>query len=75
MGLNKPEQDLKRDLKGIAFNLEQSCIDLGRLAQRLSDADALALMKLVGSLYEDADRLAAYANEVKAGQITRAKAE
>ncbi|EXF95771.1 peptidase [Pseudomonas fluorescens HK44] len=75
MGLTKPEQDLRRDLKGIAFNLEQSCIDLGRLAQRISDADALELMQLVGRLYEDADRLTSYADEVKAGRIVRGKAE
>jgi hypothetical protein len=28
----KPEQDLKRDLQGIAFNLEQTFVDLGALA-------------------------------------------
>ena len=75
MSLTKPNQDLRRDLKGTAFHLEQSCIDLGRLAQRLSGADALALMNLVGRLYEDADRLAGYADEVKAGRIVRGEVE
>ena len=64
MSLTKPNQQLRRDLKAIASNLEQSCIDLGRLASRLSDADAIALMGLVG-----------YADEVKAGQINRSKPE
>lgn len=72
MALTKPNQQLRRDLKAIASNLEQSCIDLGRLASRLSDADAIALMGLVGTLYEEADQLVAYADEVKDGRISRA---
>ncbi len=71
MALTKPNQQLRRDLKAIAFNLEQSCIDLGKLAEKLSDADAIALMGLVGTLYEEADRLVGYAEEVKAGRIKR----
>jgi len=75
MALNKPNQELRRELKGIALNLEQSCIDLGRLAQQIEWKNGLALMELVGKLYEDADRLAVIAEEVKSGQITRAKPE
>jgi len=45
------------------------------LASRLSDADAIALMGLVGTLYEEADRLSGYADEVRAGQIIRSKPE
>lgn len=72
MALTKPNQQLRRDLKAIASNLEQSCVDLGRLANRLSDADAIALMGLVGTLYEEADQLVGYADEVKDGRIIRA---
>lgn len=75
MGLTKPSQQLRRDLKGVAFNLEQSCVDLGRLASGLSGPEALGLMRVVGCLYGDADRLKAYADEVKAGRIVRAKPE
>ncbi|EJF73157.1 hypothetical protein A462_04971 [Pseudomonas sp. Ag1] len=75
MGLTKPNQQLRRDLKAMASNLEQSCVDLGKLAEKLSDADAIALMGLVGTLYEEADRLVWYADEVKAGRIARGKAE
>ena len=71
MSLTKPNQQLRRDLKAIASNLEQSCIDLGKLAEKLSDADAIALMGLVGTLYEEADRLVGYAEQVKSGQIKR----
>ena len=72
MSLTKPNQQLRRDLKAIASNLEQSCVDLGRLASRLSDADAIDLMGLVGTLYEEADQLVGYADEVKDGRIIRA---
>jgi hypothetical protein len=71
MALTKPNQQLRRDLKAIAFNLEQSCVDLGKLAEKLSDADAIALTGLVGTLYEEADRLVGYADEVRDGRISR----
>lgn len=74
MSLTKPNQQLRRDLKAIASNLEHSCIDLAKLAEKLSDADAIALMGLVGTLYEEADRLVGYADDVKAGRIEREKA-
>ena len=73
MSLTKPNQQLLRDLKAIASNLEESCIDLSKLVEKLSDADAIALMGLVGTLYEEADRLVGYADEVKAGRIVRSK--
>ena len=75
MPLTKPSQQLRRDLKAIAFNLEQSCADLGKFAEKPNDADAIALAGFVGTLYEDADRLVGYADEVKAGQINRSKPE
>lgn len=75
MAITKPNQQLRRDLKAIASNLEQSCVDLGKLAEKLSDADAIALMGLVGTLYEEADRLVSYADEVKAGLINRASSQ
>ncbi len=73
MSLTKPNQQLRRDLKCFAFNLDQTCIDLGKLASKLDDADALVLMRMVGKLYEDVDRLNAYADEVKNKLIVRAK--
>ncbi|AMW83885.1 Protease subunit of ATP-dependent Clp protease [Pseudomonas yamanorum] len=73
MSLTKPNKKLRRDLKAIASNLEQSCVDLGKLAEKLSNADAIALMGLVGTLYDEADRLVGYADEVKIGRIKRAE--
>ena len=75
MALSKANQLLRRDLKAIASNLEQSCVELGKLAEKLSDADAISLVGLVGTLLEEAGRLVDYADEVKAGQISRRKRE
>lgn len=47
MGLSKSTQELHRDV-----NLEQACIDLSRLVQKIDDAGDLAVMFLVSKLYE-----------------------
>ena len=39
------------------------------------DVEVAAVLKLIAKLYEDADRVAALADEVKAGRIVRGKAE
>ena len=78
MGLNKPEQDLKRDLQGIASDLKWSTVELMRIAERLSlagnEADAQAVLRMCQIFQTDEDRLTAYADEVKAGRIVRGKA-
>lgn len=33
MPLTKPSQQPRHDLKAIVFNLEQSCIDMGKLTE------------------------------------------
>ena len=75
MGLTKPNQELRRNLKKVSFNLEQTAIDVLKLGSRANAEDALAILHMLNRLYEDADWLAAYADEVKAGRIVRAKAE
>lgn len=78
MGLNKPEQDLKRDLQGIASDLKWPAVELMRIAERLSltgnEADAQAVLRMCTVFHADEDRLTAYADEVKAGLITSGKA-
>jgi hypothetical protein len=75
VGLNKPEQDLKRDLQGVASDLKWSAVELMRVAERLSlagnEADAQAVLRMCTVFHADEDRLAAYADEVKSGVITR----
>lgn len=75
MELNKPEQDLKRDLQGIASDLKWSAVELKRIAERLSqsghEADAQAVLKMCTVFQAGEDRLVGYADEVKAGRIVR----
>ncbi|WP_397448163.1 hypothetical protein [Pseudomonas sp. NA-150] len=79
MGLNKPEQDLKRDLQGIASDFKWSAVELMRVAERLSlagnEADAQAVLKMCVVFHSAEDRLTAYAAEVDTGQIIRLRSE
>lgn len=79
MPLTKPNQDLKRDLQGIASDLKWSAVELMRIAERLSlagnEADAQAVIRICVVMQAGEDRLAGYADEVKAGQINRNKPE
>ena len=75
MPLTKPNQDLKRDLQGIASDLKWSAVELMRIAERLSlagnEADAQAVLKMCTVFHDGEDRLAGYADEVNTGQISR----
>ena len=79
MTLTKPSQDLKRYLQGIASDLKWSAVELKRIADGLSqagnEADAQAALKMCTVFHAGEDRLAGYADEVKAGRIVRGKAE
>ncbi|HJH21627.1 MAG TPA: hypothetical protein K8W20_23340 [Pseudomonas lactis] len=79
MTLTKPNQDLKRDLQGIASDLKWSAVELMRIAERLSlagnEADAQAVIRICVVMQAGEDRLAGYADEVKARQISRSKPE
>lgn len=57
VGLNRPTQQLRRELRDIADRSENACIDLTRIALDLTDAQALELLSMVGTMYEDSDRL------------------
>ena len=77
MTQTKPNQDLRRDLQGIASDLKWSAVEMMRIAERLSlagnEADAQAVLKICGVLHDGEDRLAGYADEVKAGRVVRGK--
>ncbi|VVP56828.1 hypothetical protein [Pseudomonas fluorescens] len=79
MTLKTPEQELKRDLQGVASDLKWSAVELMRIAERASqagnEADAQALLKMCTVFHAGKDRLTAYVDEVKAGAITRTKIE
>ena len=75
MPLTKPNQELRRDLKAAASALEDAAQDLFREAKTYAEPEFLAAMEKIGKLQEHVDRLRAYAEEVKAGRVTRSKAE
>ena len=72
MPLTKPNQDLKRDLQGIALDLKWSAVELARIADRLSqagnEADAQAVLKMCAVFQAGEDRLAGYAAEIVNGE-------
>lgn len=79
MPLTKPNQELRRDLKEAVALLKWSGVDLMQMAVRLSEAglesDARELLKIAASYQDVEDRLAGYADEVKAGQIVRTRVD
>ena len=75
MALNKPNQELRRELVTLGLDLEQAATEVLNITRDCQGVEPIAVLKLIAKLYEDADRLAALAEEVKAGQITRTKPE
>lgn len=76
MGLTTPNQQLRRDLKEAAALLKWSGVDLMQAAVKLSEAgqedDAQELIRIATRFQMVEDQIAGYADEVKAGQISRA---
>lgn len=79
MTLDKPNQDLRRDLQGLASDLKWSAVELMRIADRLSQAgnehDAQAVIRICQVMQAVEDRLVGYGDEVKVGRVTRANTE
>ena len=77
MWLNESENELRRDLQSVASDLRWSAVELLRLADQLkqagNDGDAQAVMRLCDLFQGDEQRLAGYAEEVKAKAISRNK--
>ncbi|MNJ55818.1 hypothetical protein D3C77_513360 [compost metagenome] len=75
MPLTKPNQDLRRDLQGLASDMKWSAVELMRIAERLSlagsEVDAQAVIRICQVMHTGEDRLAAYGDEVKVGRISR----
>lgn len=75
MALSKPNQELLRDLTGIASDLKWSAVELIRIAERLSlasnEADAQAVLRMCQVFQAGEDRLAGFADEVRDGVVVR----
>ncbi|MCP1418389.1 hypothetical protein J3D47_002632 [Pseudomonas laurylsulfativorans] len=79
MWLNESEQELRRDLQGLASDLRWSAVELLRIEQQLrqdgNEIDAQAVQKLCALFQGDEAKLSGYAEEVKAKVISRNKAQ
>ncbi|QHF11110.1 hypothetical protein N026_14625 [Pseudomonas syringae UB303] len=79
MGLTKPNQQLARDLQGLASDLKWSAVELLRIVERLSlagnEPDAQAILKMIILFQADEDKLAAYVDEIRQGRIVRERSE
>ncbi|WP_434721160.1 hypothetical protein ACOZ4J_06135 [Pseudomonas syringae pv. actinidiae] len=77
MGLTKLNQEIARDLQGLACDLKWSSVALMWIVERLSlsgnEADAQAALKMRIVFHADEDKLAGYADAMKAGRIVGAK--
>jgi len=77
MWLNEDENKLRRDLQSVASDLRWSAVELLRIAEQLrqagNDVDAQAAIRLCELFQGDEERLAGYAEEVKAKVISRTK--
>lgn len=77
MSLTKPNQDLRRDLQGLASDLKWSAVELMRIAERLSqagnEADAQAVLRMCRVFHDGEKRLTGYAEEAHLGLIVRVK--
>lgn len=75
MPLTKPNQQLRRELKDLGLDLERAASEVLNITKDCRDVDAIAVLKVIAKLYEHADRVAALADEVRDGVITRAQVE
>ena len=75
MPLTKPNQELSRDLKTLALDIEQAADEVLRITKDCRGVDVAAALMVIANLYKNADRAAALAEEVKAGRIVRDKSE
>lgn len=75
MPLTKPNQQLHQELKDLGTGLDEAAEEVLRITKDCRGIDATAVLMLIARLYKDGDRIAALADEVRDGKVTRAKPE
>ena len=75
MPLTKPNQDLRRDLQGLASDLKWSAVELTRIAERLSlsghEADAQAVLRICQVMHAGEDRLQQHADNLQSEVVNQ----
>ncbi|RRV10829.1 hypothetical protein EGJ27_02900 [Pseudomonas sp. v388] len=76
MEMGSPEQNLRRDLRGLAADLKWSGVELVRIAERLSQAgnepDAQALYRMIKMFQIEEAKVSSIVEDVAAGRIIHA---
>jgi hypothetical protein len=75
MPLTKLNQQLHQELKDLGTGLDEAAEEVLRITKDCRGVDATAVLMLIARLYKDGDRIAALADEVRDGKVTRAKPE
>lgn len=75
MPLIKSNRQLRSELIDLGCSLEQIASDVLSITKYCNDLDVAAVPSLIAKLYEDADRLAILADEIRDGKMTRTKPE
>ena len=73
MALNKPNQQLRRDLKDAANTLDDLAHEMFSEAQQRGDTELVNALERIEGLHKTIDALRGYADEVLDGRIVRAK--
>lgn len=73
MGLNRPTQNLRRELLDLSRRLESLAGSIAVIAKDLPAPEAMKLLGLLANVYAGADQLEALADEVKQGHVQRLK--
>lgn len=69
MGLSRPNQQLRRELRDIAARADEAAYLIGQVAKTLPDERLTELMYAVGMVYDCVDKAKAMAERVKAGEV------
>ncbi|MDD1963868.1 hypothetical protein NPS29_00900 [Pseudomonas putida] len=76
--MSDTNQNLRRELQGIAADLKWSAVELVRIAERLSqagnDPDAQALHRMIAMFQREEIRLQGMVNDVAEGRIVHLEA-
>lgn len=73
MNIGSTNEQLRRDLTGIASDLKWSIVELANIAQRLEQSthksDAQALLRMIGVFKEGESRLGKHAEDLAQGRL------
>ena len=71
MSLTRPNQELRRDLKAAARDLEEMAREMFAAVGQKNASDLMPTLTRIEKLHAQADRLKEYAEEVREKTITR----